>query len=599
MKAPPLCASCGTNPVGYATRPDCYECRPKRERVVCAGCGTNPVPYPGRSHCYGCRPKHPGWAPSRCWRCGSTTLYYAGGLCRRCHRLARWVDSCRDCLAWGVTERNDWRCEGCRGLFRRIGVITACLCCRRTVAVNRRGFCRLCTRQAHQARPAHRSIDVAWANRHGQQLFLADLFRQKRPGPAPPEPVPTAPPGRYPVSHRQLILFQADRNLAAAGHRGFPNPPLPDLQALLENATLDRAARHGWCNNLAVIVRRGLRVLLATQDTPGAPITASAAAQLAQLPHFAHVRAVLEVLQDTGLLDDDRHHCLEDWFTRRTADLPEDMAGEVRTWFRALMDGHPTPPRSHPRHPDTIRSLVTHVLPALHAWSTDGHQSLREITKPDVTAQLTGPAHQHAATLQGLRSLFRWLRARHLIFINPTAHLRGPLQQPNPPLPLDLTPIREALASTNPARAALAALVAFHAPSTADLRSLQLTDIRDGRLHLTARTALLATPVRERLARWLNERTRRWPHTSNPHLFINFYTAVRTCPVSRLWVINTLGMSPQALREDRILDEALATHGDARRLGDLFGLTISGAVRYTHTTHQPPPRSTTGTEARE
>jgi hypothetical protein len=39
-------------------------------------------------------------------------------------------------------------------------------------------------------------------------------------------------------------------------------------------------------------------------------------------------------------------------------------------------------------------------------------------------------------------------------------------------------------------------------------------------------------------------------------------------------------MSAQAIREDRILDEAIAT-GDVRRICDLFGLTVEAALRYT------------------
>jgi hypothetical protein len=74
---------------------------------------------------------------------------------------------------------------------------------------------------------------------------------------------------------------------------------------------------------------------------------------------------------------------------------------------------------------------------------------------------------------------------------------------------------------------------------------------------------------------------RRWPATVNPRLFINWYTAVRETPVSSPWISHTLGTSPQAVREDRILDEALATGGDIRRLCDLFGLTVGGAERHT------------------
>ena len=40
------------------------------------------------------------------------------------------------------------------------------------------------------------------------------------------------------------------------------------------------------------------------------------------------------------------------------------------------------------------------------------------------------------------------------------------------------------------------------------------------------------------------------------------------------------GLSPTAIREDRILHEALATRGDVRRLTDLFGLSVHAASRY-------------------
>jgi hypothetical protein len=42
-------------------------------------------------------------------------------------------------------------------------------------------------------------------------------------------------------------------------------------------------------------------------------------------------------------------------------------------------------------------------------------------------------------------------------------------------------------------------------------------------------------------------------------------------------------MSPQTIRQDRILDEAHATRGDIRRLCDLFGFSTAGAYRYAAT----------------
>lgn len=59
------------------------------------------------------------------------------------------------------------------------------------------------------------------------------------------------------------------------------------------------------------------------------------------------------------------------------------------------------------------------------------------------------------------------------------------------------------------------------------------------------------------------------------------------------WVTVRLGMSAQAIREDRSLHEAHATCGDVRRLCGLFGLfglfglSVSGAERYTAAVEHP------------
>ncbi|MFD5616466.1 hypothetical protein [Kitasatospora sp. NPDC127060] len=139
-----------------------------------------------------------------------------------------------------------------------------------------------------------------------------------------------------------------------------------------------------------------------------------------------------------------------------------------------------------------------------------------------------------------------------------------------------------AVHSPDPTRAALGALLAFHALRPAQVRALLVTDLADGRLRIgDGRIVLLAAEVCHRLHAYLAERARRWPDTANPHLFVGQFTALRTRQVTGTWVNQALGMSAQAIREDRILDEALAAAGDPRRLCDLFGLTVDGAQRYT------------------
>ena len=240
------CARCGQRPVGYVGRECCYECVPHLKpgaRVrVCPRCGANPVGYTGRACCFECVPRRRR-DPLVCKRCGDTEIW-TSGLCRRCHRLAPLVDSCQDCLAWGVTRHNTWVCQACRGWRRRYDPRT-CPGCARQAPVNHRGYCRLCCRQAtarNQLDPAHAMLDVAALGRDGQQLFLADLILKKRGkqpgGSGPTERRPETWPSGYPVEHQQLVLFGWPRTLTNDRVREF-EPPLPQLAAALMRAVAD------------------------------------------------------------------------------------------------------------------------------------------------------------------------------------------------------------------------------------------------------------------------------------------------------------------------------------------------------------------------
>lgn len=424
----------------------------------------------------------------------------------------------------------------------------------------------------------HRGTSLSEANQHGQQLFLVGTFRQKRDRAAPPA-APLPPVGQYPARHQQLVLFDQARDLTRT-RLGADEPPLPALAALLDRTAVDHAERHGWSRTRLVTARAAIRSILALQDAPGSLITASEVSALAPLGF--NIQPVLEILAAAEMLDDDREPAITGWFARQFKDLalPEPMLSELTTWFEVLRDGSTTAPRSRPRSHVTIRIRVRTVLPTLRAWSAAGHNSLREITHDQVRAALPETGSPRALLGSSLRSLFRLLKARKMVFTNPTARLRTGKPETRQPLPLDLNVLRGAISSTDPARTAIATLFAFHAPRSQQVRELQLTDVRDGRLYLPDRTVFLAEPVRERISAWLDHRSRRWPSTANPHLFINAYTAVRAGPVSTVWVNDILGVSPQAVREDRILHEAIASGGDVRRLCDLFGLSVNGADRY-------------------
>lgn len=543
-----LCAACGARPVGYVGRECCYTCVPRRGPRLCARCGLNPVGYGGRECCFGCAPRRPRLGPLVCKRCGSTDIY-TSELCRRCHRLAPLVESCRDCLAWGVTRHNKWYCQACRHWQARY-LEQDCPGCGRHVVVNHRGYCRLCCRQAtarNNLDPAHRVLDMQALTRDGQQLFFADLILKKRgkqPGATPPAALhrPVRWPDGYPVAHQQLVLFAWPRDLTSPSLRGI-QPPIPALGAALLQAVAHFGDGHGWTQRQQDMTWRGIRVLLAIADTPGARINASDADLLLDVPNTTRW-PVLQVLDSVRMLHDDRQPPLQGWFDNHIARIPTPMRAELRAWFLALRDGSTTPPRMRPRHIGGVRCHVGRVLPIAKQWAADGHESLREITRDDVTHALrTAPNRTY--TLGSLRSLFRYLKATRQVFLNPTARMRG---DPRPPFqlqPVELDAIRDAINSNDPARAAISALIAFHALRNGQIRKLLLTDIRDRRVHVDGNPIPLAEPVHQRLNTWLTHRAQRWPNTANPHLFISVRTAGRTTPIDASWVIHQSRRPPR------------------------------------------------------
>ncbi|WLS44773.1 type I restriction endonuclease [Micromonospora profundi] len=226
---------------------------------------------------------------------------------------------------------------------------------------------------------------------------------------------------------------------------------------------------------------------------------------------------------------------------------------------------------------------------ALLQWAAAGHHSLREITRDDVVRALPPSGNPRSQVEQGLKSIFRLLKARRMVFTDPTARIAPGRHETRQPLPVDLTALRQALASNNPAHAAVAALIAFHGVRTSQVQMLRLTDVRDRVLHVDDRAIPLAEPVQQALAVWLDYRRSRWPRTTNTYLFVTTRTASTDAPVSRQWVWQATGprLSATDIRQDRILDEAQATNGDVRRLADLFGLSIAASNRYAATVEHP------------
>lgn len=527
---------------------------------LCRGCNGRPVAYKTKQFCFDCEPGGP-HVPPPCRRCAATGNYFSAGLCRRCHQYAPLtVESCLDCLAFGVVRTNKWLCHACRNWRRhRVG---ECSSCHSRVALIDPGLCRLCWRTAEAQRETRGHTDALEANRHGQQLFFADMHRvagaRRTRQPERHTATPTAS-----RKERQRSLFDP-----------IPHPHATQLDQLAR----DRAAELGWSREHLKRVRTALKIL--TADHRDAEVAFSATDVAARLAGRNVNTAVFALLTEAGLVVEDRTPAIEAWFDRTVVGLPQPMTDELRVWFTVLHRGTTTSPRTRPRAPVTIRTRLRWAMPALRRWADEGHTSLREISRDDILAALPGSGTPRATVGVALRSIFRTLKAHKVVFVNPTARVRVDAIERNQPLPAELDTLREAVHSPDAARAALAALLVFHGLRVYELAGLHLTDLRDGRMRIGQRVIPVAEPARERVTVYLEQRNTRWPATANPHLFINRKNAITLAAVGRNWIYLTLGTAPSAFRRDRILEEARASGGDIRRLCDLFDISVNTAVRY-------------------
>lgn len=564
-----------------------------RPPTTCHACQINKVAWvsPRVDYCYDCLPGGP-FTPPPCRDCGSAK-FFSEGLCERCHPGGPLhLGSCRGCLAWGVSRQRSWLCWSCRW-WRNHYPLGDCDYCGRNTRVGDQGACRLCLEQARRLQEPGRALAFAAANRHGQQLFFADMqFKRHK---TPRLPVRARKPGRgrtfTPVLWEQLAIFALAPDPERVMERALTADS--ELVAYCTGIVREHSQTHGWSRRQQNDTIRSLRLLQVLQDTPGGKIRAT---DVLQLPRYhGNIISTLDVLDAAGLLIDDRPTRVENYFAGKTGNLPATMRSQLEVWLEVMLNGSHVAPRQRSRDPLTARIHILGMAPIVQAWADAGHQSFAEITAEQVRAALPerGP-HRNWAEF-GLRSLFTVLKSRKLIFTNPTRGMRVTPVNHTIPLPLDTEAIRRALNSTNPAVALAVALVAFHALTSKQLLELQLTDIIDGRITLDKRNIPLAGPVRVRLTAWLDYRQRTWPGSINPHLIINQRTAPRLLPAGHQTLWKNANLRPQALREDRILQEIHVTGGDVRRICDLFGINISTAMRYASTLAHPdletPPTS--------
>jgi integrase len=477
---------------------------------------------------------------------------------------------------------------------------SACTGCKRTLAV-KDGYCRLCWQQArYQSRAAgglpRGAVSILQDGRplHWHQLFF-DRMQLRRPeGPvrkydrrgAPIKP-PPAPAGRPAFRWVQPSLFEARRDFTRFDEDADADPGNPWLAWGLYLAW-QRGEARGWQRGLRHNVRRALTIVLSRHQS-GDAVRHSEIIPLQRAMDIS-ARRVAEVLQEMGVLHDDRPPPLEDWLERKLDGLASGIRADTEAWLRTLRDGGP---RSRPRDPATVIGHMNYARPALLAWSSQyGH--LREVTRDDVLAAL-GELHgdRRSSTLVALRSLFAFCKRRKTVFRTPVQDIRVGERARGVIQPLSQDEVDQAAeAAATPAARLVLVLAAMHAARFKAIRQVRLDDVDFGNRRITigGRARPLDDLTRQVLLEWLDHRAARWPSTANPHLLVNQHSANGTEPVSTSYFAKTAlkgkAATLERLRIDRQLQEALAVGPDPLHLASVFGLDPKTAIRYAENARQ-------------
>ena len=504
----------------------------------------------------------------------------------------RKASSCADCLAWGVL--NGRRCSSCSVWRHKHPGEAGCAGCGRTLAV-KDGYCRLCWQQArYQSRLAGGlprgavSVLQDGDRLHWHQLFF-DRMQLRRPhGPVrrhdrrgAPAKLPPAPAGRPACRWIQGRLFEARRDLTRFDENTGADLGNPWLAWALYLAWRRGEAR-GWRRGRRFAVRRALIILLSRHE-PGDTVQYSEVIQVQQAFDVSAGRTA-EVLQEMGVLEDDRRPSFESWLDRKLDGLAPGIRADVEAWLRTMRDGGP---RSRPRDIASVWNHMNQLRPALLAWSGRyGH--LREVTRDDIAAVLAElRGSRRSNVLVALRSQFAFCKKHKTIFRSPVQGIRVGQHPYGIIQPLRQDEIDQAAkAAATPAARLVLVLAAMHAARSKAIRKLLLDDVDLGNRRLTigGRTRPIDELTRQILLEWLSYRNTRWPCTANPHLLINQMSANGTGPVSTIYFANTAlrgqAATLERLRVDRQLQEALACGPDPLHLAAMFGLDPKTAIRY-------------------
>ncbi|WP_164496160.1 hypothetical protein [Streptomyces sp. ADI95-16] len=327
-------------------------------------------------------------------------------------------------------------------------------------------------------------------------------------------------------------------------------------------------------------MRRGIRILC-TVHRPGEQIRAST---IAQLTHTAvPANHVLEVFEELDIFLDDRPDALDAWCEEHLSFLASDVRTELDAWIDVLRHGTP---RRRPRAHATVVTNLRSILPFLTECAGE-YATLRQATRDDITSWLADRPYR-AYDASALRSLFSTLKAERLIFANPMRGIKGGKVAIKIPASLTADEVKSVAiaALQNPALRVVVALSGIHALPARQIRAMMLdqVDLPGRRLDPQGLHRPLDDYTSVAISDYVAYRHRRWPNSTNPHLLISRNTATTMTAVGTFWMnklVKDLPVGVDRLRQDRILEEALANGADPLHLAHVFSLSAKASLRYT------------------
>jgi hypothetical protein len=478
-----------------------------------------------------------------------------------------------------LTER---LCKACRS-FASSHPAGPCATCGRDLPVDA-GVCRPCRKQATLiAGPANKTtVDLSVAAVTGHQLrFHFGRLQHPRHEHADTAPGEETAPRAVAARRRwvQPLLCDAPRDLSRVISQ-LP-PADPGLAERLQAEAGRLAELRGWSPRTLSLTRRGLRILAAVHG-PGEQVRASTVRQLtARNMPFPHI---IDVLAHVGALEDDQPDTLALWLDGQLTGLPDQIRTELGAWLGILRHGSPR------RRPRSRRTIVRDIYSIRTFLAHVGarYSTLRQVTRDDITAWLASrPGRSRPQDASTLRSLFGILKAQQLIFANPVRGIRVGRRNPSVPAPLasHLLSMTAAAADDDPALRVVVALAGVHALLPGQIRHLRTDQVDLPGLRLDPDS--LDRPLDEFTAAairsYLDFRATRWPATASSYLLVTRKTAHTGGPVSSFWMnrlFRDLPVTTEQLRDDRIVEEALAGRADPLHLAAVFGFGPRTGLRY-------------------